>query len=748
MTALDNKKKVRNLLLYLGIPILIIIITAAVLSTNKSTSPKTSELEQYFVQDMVDSFNIDYGSGQIEITLKEGMSPIKSTDSDSQSATTATQPATEQQKTQSNSKKSKIVVKGQLADIQRFLDDIKPYYNPASTDEIPHNLTRATDNSILMEMIPTLIIMIILIVAWVLIMKKMGGGGLGGKEMSFGKAKIKNTNDEKRKTTFDDVAGADEEKEELAEVVEFLKAPEKYNKLGARIPKGVLLVGPPGTGKTLLARAVAGEAGVPFFSISGSDFVEMFVGVGASRVRDLFDQAKKNSPCIIFIDEIDAVGRQRGAGLGGGNDEREQTLNQLLVEMDGFGAAITGSTGYNLMQMTQENRTKFLTETFSDKEGYGFSYVRIAIGCSDFSFSEFTCCDEKGLEHFALPMEDTKYVIPILKEILAINPAVKIIAAPWTCPKWMKVKSLEERVPFDSWTSGHLNPEYYRTYGDYFVKWIQAFEKEGIKIHAVTPQNEPLNHGNSASLFMGWEEARDFIKTGLGPAFKEAGVTTKIYVFDHNYNYDNLADQKSYPTKIYDDAEASQYIAGAAYHNYGGNRSELLNIHKLYPNKELLFTETSIGTWNSGRDLEARLLNDMEEIALGTANNWCRGTIVWNLMLDSDLGPVSPSDGSCKTCYGAVDIDNTNYSKIVRNSHYYLIGHMSSVVKPGAVRIGTTGYTANGITYSAFENTDGTYAFVLANNNADAKRITVSDGTHYFSYEVPAKAVVSYRWKK
>lgn len=335
---MDNKKKVRNLLLYLGIPILIIIITAAVLSTNKSTSPKTSELEQYFVQDMVDSFNIDYGSGQIEITLKEGMSPIKSTDSDSQSATTATQTATEQQKTQSNSKKSKIVVKGQLADIQRFLDDIKPYYNPASTDEIPHNLTRATDNSILMEMIPTLIIMIILIVAWVLIMKKMGGGGLGGKEMSFGKAKIKNTNDEKRKTTFDDVAGADEEKEELAEVVEFLKAPEKYNKLGARIPKGVLLVGPPGTGKTLLARAVAGEAGVPFFSISGSDFVEMFVGVGASRVRDLFDQAKKNSPCIIFIDEIDTVGRQRGAGLGGGNDEREQTLNQLLVEMDGFGA--------------------------------------------------------------------------------------------------------------------------------------------------------------------------------------------------------------------------------------------------------------------------------------------------------------------------------------------------------------------------------------------------------------------------
>jgi len=335
---LDNKKKVRNLLLYLGIPILMIIITAAVLSSNKSSSPKTSELEQYFVQDMVDSFDIDYGTGAIDITLKEGLSPIKSSDSDKDSATTATQSTTEPKKTDSHSKKSKVVVRGQLADIQRFLDDIKPYYHPASNDEISYNLTRATDNSFLIEILPIIITTLILIVAWVFIMKKLGGGGLGGKEMSFGKAKIKNTNDEKRKTTFDDVAGADEEKEELAEVVEFLKAPEKYNKLGARIPKGVLLVGPPGTGKTLLARAVAGEAGVPFFSISGSDFVEMFVGVGASRVRDLFDQAKKNSPCIIFIDEIDAVGRQRGAGLGGGNDEREQTLNQLLVEMDGFGA--------------------------------------------------------------------------------------------------------------------------------------------------------------------------------------------------------------------------------------------------------------------------------------------------------------------------------------------------------------------------------------------------------------------------
>jgi len=179
--------------------------------------------------------------------------------------------------------------------------------------------------------------MILLIAVWIFFMRQMqGGGGGGGKALSFGRSKAKMLSEESTKITFEDVAGVDEAKEELTEVVDFLSEPKKFTRLGGRIPKGVLLVGPPGTGKTLMARAVAGEAGVPFFSISGSDFVEMFVGVGASRVRDLFVQGKKNAPCLIFIDELDAVGRQRGAGLGGGHDEREQTLNQLLVEMDGF----------------------------------------------------------------------------------------------------------------------------------------------------------------------------------------------------------------------------------------------------------------------------------------------------------------------------------------------------------------------------------------------------------------------------
>lgn len=420
--------------------------------------------------------------------------------------------------------------------------------------------------------------------------------------------------------------------------------------------------------------------------------------------------------------------------------------NSRFQSMDGFGAAITGSTCYNLLLMKPADRAAFLTETFSDKSGFGFSYIRISIGCSDFSLSEYTCCDKKGIENFALQGEEKEYIIPILKEILAINPSIKIMAAPWTCPKWMKVKSLSDRTPLDSWTNGQLNPDYYQDYATYFVKWIQAFNAAGIEIYAVTPQNEPLNRANSASLYMGWEEQRDFVKSALGPQIQASGLSTKIYAFDHNYNYDDISDQQSYPSKIYEDADAGQYITGAAFHNYGGSREELNMVHDKNPEKELLFTETSIGTWNSGRDLSTRLIEDMKEVALGTVNNWCKGVIVWNLMLDNDRGPNR--EGGCQTCYGAVDINNSDYKTIIRNSHYYIIAHLSSVVKPGAVRIDATSYEDSNITYSAFENTDGTYAFVLLNNNEKPKKITISDGQRHFAYDVPGKSVTSYRWKK
>ncbi|MBE6860118.1 MAG: ATP-dependent zinc metalloprotease FtsH [Ruminococcus sp.] len=270
--------------------------------SSNSKNTQYSEIITHFDNLEVESYTLDLGTGELKLKLR--------------------------------GEDKKITY--EVPNVSIFLDDTDDYrkmYNEKYPDEpLSQDYYKITDNSWLLSIIPT-VLMLILGIAFIYIMMRQAGGG--GKYSNFGKANLKNQANA-RKATFDDVAGADEEKQELEEIVDFLKHSNKYKDIGAKIPKGVLLLGPPGTGKTLLARAVAGEAGCPFFPISGSDFVEMFVGVGASRVRDLFEQAKKHAPAIIFIDEIDAVGRHRGAGLGGGHDEREQTLNQLLVEMDGF----------------------------------------------------------------------------------------------------------------------------------------------------------------------------------------------------------------------------------------------------------------------------------------------------------------------------------------------------------------------------------------------------------------------------
>lgn len=308
-------KKSKGIVMYLAMFGLLIALLFAMMSLDKPVSTlKYYQVLDYFKQGEVAEYQIDYNSRTLTLRL-EGKDQL---------------------------------VDYQLASIPQFNEDIKPYieqYEQTNDATFKRNYLPAKEPSLLATLLPTLLLLGGMALLWIFMMRQAGGGG--GKMNTFGKAKPKPVEDGRR-VTFADVAGADEEKEELVEVVDFLKDPKKFNALGARIPKGVLLMGPPGTGKTLLARAVAGEAGVPFYSISGSDFVEMFVGVGASRVRDLFDQAKKTSPSIVFIDEIDAVGRQRGAGLGGGHDEREQTLNQLLVEMDGFGA----NTGVIVMAAT------------------------------------------------------------------------------------------------------------------------------------------------------------------------------------------------------------------------------------------------------------------------------------------------------------------------------------------------------------------------------------------------------------
>ncbi len=284
----------------------VLIIAVMLIFTNMAQSgnrKEYSEIIKYFDEYKVTSYTLDLGTGELVYKL-EG-----------------------------DDKKYTY----EVPHVQLFLNDTENYreeYNAKHKDKpLEQDYYKIKDNSWLLSVIPTVLLLIMGVVLFYFMMKQTGSGG---KYTSFGKANVKNQASRGKKVTFADVAGADEEKHEMEEIVDFLKNPKKYSDIGARIPKGVLLLGPPGTGKTLLAKAVAGEAGCPFFPISGSDFVEMFVGVGASRVRDLFEQAKKNAPAIIFIDEIDAVGRQRGTGLGGGHDEREQTLNQLLVEMDGF----------------------------------------------------------------------------------------------------------------------------------------------------------------------------------------------------------------------------------------------------------------------------------------------------------------------------------------------------------------------------------------------------------------------------
>ena len=307
----NMSKNWKSILVYILIPILLIGAVIYFVNSQTSTQLKYSQVVSMFKNNEVSEFSLDLSSGNLVY------------------------------KTFAKPKEEKNY---SVPNVSYFLDDIRESvdkYNDEHSDKpIVYDYRAGTSNAWIYSMIPSLLMFVVLIALGIYAFRKMSGAmnSETNRTLGFGKIKTKTlVDDEKRKTTFKDVAGCDEEKAELEELVEFLKNPESFTELGARIPRGVLLVGPPGTGKTLLARAVAGEAGAPFLSISGSDFVEMYVGVGASRVRDLFEQAKKKAPAIVFIDEIDAVGRHRGAGTGGGNDEREQTLNQLLVEMDGFG---------------------------------------------------------------------------------------------------------------------------------------------------------------------------------------------------------------------------------------------------------------------------------------------------------------------------------------------------------------------------------------------------------------------------
>ena len=424
-------------------------------------------------------------------------------------------------------------------------------------------------------------------------------------------------------------------------------------------------------------------------------------------------------------------------------------------EVEGFGLAVTTASACNLLKMTQEDRTAFLTELFSPTEGAGSSLIRVSIGASDFCLKdEYTWCDSEGMENFAVAAEDRDYLFPVLKEIYAINPDVKIIGSPWSCPQWMKGGSYgyEDYDPdylekdFRNWTSGRLKPSCYAAYASYFAEWIKAMEANGFKIHAVTMQNEPLNHGNSMSMYMPWRDQKEFIKV-LGPALEKAGLgDVKILLFDHNYNYDNVSDQRNYPLNIYADAEASKWADGSAWHSYGGDVSELDNIRAANPEKDIYFTEASIGEWNYS--FGSCLLNDFSSIFLGTLKRGGRGVTLWNLMLDDKNGPYSPHSGSCKTCYGGVTISSSDYRTITRNSHWYNVVHASAVVKPGARMMTVSGYEASsGTEVLMFANPEGTVAALVCNKSSEERTVVFGADSYTVNLKVPAKSLVSALWK-
>lgn len=414
--------------------------------------------------------------------------------------------------------------------------------------------------------------------------------------------------------------------------------------------------------------------------------------------------------------------------------------------VDGFGAAITGSTSFNFMQMPEDARHALITETFSPTKGLGYSFVRVSIGCSDFSLSEFSLCEEPGIENFALSSEDEEYVIPVLKEILAVNPELKILASPWTCPPWMKVDNLRDLKPYLSWTSGQLNPKYYDDYATYFVRYIEAMRDAGIEIYAITMQNEPLNRGNSASLFMTWQEQKEFVKV-LGPKLRAAELDALIIAFDHNFNYDSnkpeCRDQFGYPLHIYEDEKAAQYLAGAAYHAYGGNKEEMKRVRDARPDKGLWFTEQSIGEW--GYSFGGDLMWFMREVGIGVMNYDCKGIIVWNFMLDDKKGPNRP--GGCQSCFGAVNLSTKDWSSVERYSHFYEIGHFSKVVSPGAKRVQLTVDGADrGLNACAFVNPDGSRSLVTLNDTDRPRSIRVKVGDEEFVATLQQKGTRSFKW--
>ena len=400
----------------------------------------------------------------------------------------------------------------------------------------------------------------------------------------------------------------------------------------------------------------------------------------------------------------------------------DQTTYQ---EMDGFGFALTGGSALHLNSMGSSLRAELLNELFG-ANGIGISYLRVSVGASDLDAEPFSYDDlpagqteDLNLDHFSIA-KDTENLIPILQEILAINPNIKILGSPWSAPSWMKTSN--------STIGGSLKPEYYSVYANYFVKYIQAYEAEGITIDALSVQNEPHHDSNNPSMRMEANEMANFVKNNLGPAFASANIDTKIIVWDHN------ADNVNYPISIFNDSEANQYIDGSAFHLYAGSINNLSQVHNAHPDKNLYFIEQWV---SSTGNFEGDLAWHIKNVVIGASRNWCKNVLQWNLTSNPQLQPHT--SGGCTQCLGGLTIDGNSAT---RNVGYYIIGRASKFVPPGSVRILSN--SSSNFPNVAYKTPDGKIVVIVLNDSGSESSINIDVTSEPITVTLPAGSVATF----
>lgn len=459
----------------------------------------------------------------------------------------------------------------------------------------------------------------------------------------------------------------------------------------------------------------------------------LLIGCGAGNAQ-IAKQVKSNGAVSMWLTKADqsALLQKQDDVLKFGivrnsNPTIEVDASKKFQTIDGFGYTLTGGSAGLINALDPAAKKALLEELFSTKtNSIGVSYLRLSIGASDLSADTFTYNElpagetDINQDKFSISRE-MKDLVPLLKDILAINPKIKLLGSPWTAPTWMKTNN--------SFKGGSLKPEYYTSYAKYLVKYIHAMKAQGITIDAITIQNEPLHPGNVPSMYMEAKDQAEFIKTALGPVFKASGITTKIIVYDHN------ADRPDYPITILNDPEAKKYVDGSAFHMYGGKITALSQVHDAHPDRNLYFTEQWVGAPGT---FDENLKWHVSTLIVGATRNWSRNVLEWNLAADPNYGPHTV--GGCVSCLGAITVSPA----ITRNVAYYIIGHASKFVRPGSVRIASD--IVSKLDNVAFETPDGKKVLIVVNGNTSAQQFNIKSNGKTVATALPAGAVATYVW--